>query len=153
MRQMLPETRYDWFLLTLRLLTGVLFLASGAAKAFLGAGPAGFAESVSHYHILMDPWNLVVAYLLPWLEMVAGGCLLGGFLVRGALVIVEGMTAMFAFGIGQAWFRKLEISCGCFGESEVKSNYPMHLAGLALLGAVLALLHCRELKEKKPLKA
>jgi uncharacterized membrane protein YphA (DoxX/SURF4 family) len=100
----------------------------------------------------MDPWNLVVGYLLPWLEMVAGGCLLGGFLVRGAAVVLEGLTAMFVFGIGQAWFRGMEINCGCFGRSEIKSNYPLHLAGLALLGVVLALIHRQETPSDKRLK-
>ncbi|MDB6080148.1 MAG: hypothetical protein JWO82_3895, partial [Akkermansiaceae bacterium] len=44
MRRMLPETRFDWFVLTLRLLTGVLFLVTGALKAFFHGGPAAFAD-------------------------------------------------------------------------------------------------------------
>jgi len=134
-----PRSAMDWFVLTLRLLTGVMFLVTGAQKAFI-SGPAAFAQDIVNYHILMEPWPLVTAYVMPWLEMAAGGCLLGGFLLPGALALTQGMTVLFMLAIGQALYRGIDLNCGCFGHSEGTSNLPLHLAGLVLLLAVLLLI-------------
>lgn len=136
---MAPRTWFDWFLLILRLGIGAMFLVSGGQKVF-AMGPAEFGKAISHYQIFLEPWNLILAYALPWVEIVAGGCLLGGVLTRGALLASLGMTGMFLFGIGQAWARHLDISCGCFGKSDIAVNYPLHFTGLLALAAALTLL-------------
>ncbi len=123
--------------LVLRVGVGALFAWTGGEKLFR---LDDFTRDVANYRIVMPPWDAVVAYLLPWFELVAGVLLLVGLWTRGALVMVVGMTVVFAVGIGQAWYRGLAISCGCFGKSDEVSNYPLHLGGLTLLLAVAGFL-------------
>jgi uncharacterized membrane protein YphA (DoxX/SURF4 family) len=140
----------EWSYLTLRTLIGAMFLYAGAMKIFVD-GTAEFAESVSHYRILQDPWNLVVAYVLPWAEVIAGLSLLTGLLIRGGLALAAALTGMFLFGIVQGWVRGLDISCGCFGKSEMAVNYPLHVAGLGVLALVLCILRFFEPTSKNHL--
>ena len=73
--------------------------------------------------------------------MFAGLGLVFGRLYRGALLIVVASLLGFIGGIGSAWFRGLEINCGCFGASDEVTNYPAHIAlntGLVLAALLLA---------------
>lgn len=123
--------------LVLRIGLGALFAWTGGEKLFR---LDDFTRNVANYQVVMAPWDAVVAYTLPWFELVAGAMLLAGIWVRGALVLVAGMTTVFIFGIAQAWHRGLAISCGCFGKSDEVSNYPLHLVALALMLGVVAFL-------------
>lgn len=111
---------------------GAMFLYSAGKKA-VGGGAHAFASDIANFKVLMDPYNFVLACLLIALEAVTGICLLTGWLGRGALLAGMGMTGLFLFGIGQGWARGLDISCGCFGKSEVSVNYPLHVALLVML--------------------
>ncbi len=129
------RTSIDVAALVVRIALGAIFLAVGGLKIAKG-GPHGFAADIANYKVLMDPYNLILACLLIALEIVAGLCLLLGVLNRGAVLAGMGMTGLFLFGIVQGWVRKMDISCGCFGKSEMAVNYPLHTAGLlVLLGA------------------
>lgn len=103
----------DYAILTVRVGLGLWFLMLGGMKVVVGA--AKFSRQVASFQILRDPWNLPVAYFVPWLEIVVGICLIAGWLARGASRAALGLTLLFVFVSGQAWVLGLEADCGCFG--------------------------------------
>lgn len=103
--------------LGLRVGLGGFFVWSGGVKVFQ-TGLDDFTRAVGNYQVVVSPWDAVVAYTLPWVEMVAGACLVLGVWKRGALWTLAGLVGVFAFGVGQAWARNLNISCGCLGNPD-----------------------------------
>lgn len=106
-----------WVALALRLALGGYFVWSGWMKVFR-TGLDDFTRAVGNYKIVYSPWDAVVAYTVPWVEMVAGACLLIGLWKRGTLGTIAGLVGFFAFGVGQAWVRNLNIACGCDGNPD-----------------------------------
>lgn len=121
----------------LRVCVGVLLLYTGGEKLFR---LDDFTRDVANYRMVMPPWDAVVAYMLPCFELLTGVCLLVGVLVRGALLLAAGMTAMFMLGIGQAMAFGLNINCGCFGADDEASNMPLHMVFLAVMFVVIMFL-------------
>jgi len=118
----------------LRLGIGSLFLYAGVLKA---ADPAGFAEEINRYHLL--PWGAVaaVALYLPWLEVICGGSLIIGKSKKAALWLLSVLMIVFLMALGTAWFRGLDIRCGCFGSTEAGSTVPLAiLRDIGILGAI-----------------
>jgi len=89
--------------------------------------------------------GMLIAMVLPRLELLVGICLIGGIFISGALLVCIGMSAMFTFVIISALYRGLGISCGCFGTSnEVINYYTMIRACMILffsIGAYILALH------------
>ncbi len=98
--------------LWVRFALAALFIYSGAGKAW---DPAAFASDIANYHI--TPWIITaaVALYLPWLEILAGAGLLFHGCRSGALLIVSALLFVFCGALLSAWFRGLDIHCGCFG--------------------------------------
>jgi len=120
----------------LRVAISGLFLYSGIVKL---VDPLGTADTVRNYDLIGDPWVTVVALWLPWVEVVAGGLLFCGCWVPGALAVVMASAVTFSLAIGSAWWRGLDISCGCLGAGGDGGSGPVHYAWhlmglLALLG-------------------
>lgn len=137
---MAARTAGDYAVLTLRVVVGLWFLVLGAEK-ILHVGIPTFARQVADFAILQDPWNLGVAYLVAWLEVVGGICLLSGWLLRGAARALVGLNLVFFLVNVQALYRGLEVDCGCFG-SLFELGYAPKLVLIAvqivLLGLVIA---------------
>jgi len=119
----------------LRLAISGLFLYSGIVKL---ADPLGTADSVRNYDLIGDPWVSAVALFLPWVEVVAGALLFFGRWLPGALAIVMGSALIFLLAIGSAWWRGLDISCGCLGAGGGSGpvHYAWHMLGLMVLLAL-----------------
>lgn len=124
--------------LVCRVALGAWFAYSGALKVF-AAGLERFTRDVANYRLVGEPWDAVVAYTLPWAEMVAGLCLVLGFWRRGAILMVAAMVLAFSAGIGWAWSQGLDISCGC-RLSEEPMHYGWKAAELVAYFAVLGFL-------------
>lgn len=131
---MTPKSPWDYTILTVRVGLGFWFLVFGALKVVQGGGIPAFSRQVAKFEILMDPWNLPVAYFVPWFEVFVGLCLITGWLARGASRGAAALTFLFIFVSGQAWFRGLEADCGCFGKLFTLD----HGAKMALLMVQLA---------------
>ena len=97
-----------------RVVLGVWFVYSGGVKIF-SSGLDRFTRDVANYQLVKPPWDAVAAYSVPWLELIAGLCLMLGILRRGAILTVAGLVVMFAISVGWAWSKGLDISCGCLG--------------------------------------
>ena len=129
--------------LGLRLVLAAAFLYAGSVKVwdFHGGQWATpkFFEDILNYHLL--PWDAaaVLAVYLPWLEIAAA---LGLFWRRrraGALLILGLLLVVFSGAMASAWWRGLDISCGCFGHEVEKGDWGIPLGrDLVLLAAVLA---------------
>ena len=97
--------------LVARILLGLWFVHSGGMKIF-GSGLDRFTRDVANYQLVTAPWDAVAAYSVPWLELIAGTCLMLGILRRGAILTIAGLVGVFAVSIGWAWSKGLDISCG-----------------------------------------
>ena len=124
------------FELVLRFGLGALFIYAGAAKL---PNLEDFFWDVHHFALTSWDTSMVLAMFLPWLEIVAGLALITRIFRGGALLILTGLSAVFLAAIGSAWWRGLDITCGCFGKEENATNYPKHLAlnAAMLLSCVL----------------
>jgi uncharacterized membrane protein YphA (DoxX/SURF4 family) len=119
------------FELVLRLGLGGLFIYAGAAKL---PDLEDFFWDVHHFALTSWDTSMVLAMFLPWLEIVAGLALIIRKFHGGALLILTGLSALFLAAIGSAWWRGLDITCGCFGKEENATNFAKHLV---LNGAML----------------
>ena len=84
--------------------------------------PFAFAENVVQYRVLSLNLSLWVAVFIPFLEAVVALLLVSGFFLR-ATVWINGLLMFVFWGlVMQAYFRGLDINCGCFtqrGESPI----------------------------------
>jgi putative oxidoreductase len=108
------SAKSDVAALIARVLLGTWFAYSGGLKIF-GTGLDRFTRDIANYRLVAAPLDAVAAYTVPWVELVAGLCLVLGVLRRGAILSVAGLVVVFAICVGWAWSQGLDISCGCHG--------------------------------------
>lgn len=102
------------FSFVVKLGLGCLFLWSSLPKI---RQPYDFLSDVYNYELVGPKLGVLVATVLPWMELLVGICLVGGIFVSGALLASIAMATMFTFVLASALYRGLEISCGCFSAS------------------------------------
>jgi uncharacterized membrane protein YphA (DoxX/SURF4 family) len=132
-----------WIALLLRLFLGFAFVWAAMLKL---RDPLAFATAVESYQVVSAGWARWVALGLPWLELWAG---LGVFFpgLRRASVWIVGMLLLGFIGLHlSAWWRGLEVDCGCFGSSGPATAYTILLVrnSLLLLGAAILIYWNRE---------
>jgi uncharacterized membrane protein YphA (DoxX/SURF4 family) len=95
----------------LRVALGAVFIVASLDKI---QNPEAFAANIANYRLL--PYTVInaIAIGLPWLELVTGTVLALGVWIRASTIIVWALLFAFSVAIGQALFRGLDISCGCF---------------------------------------
>jgi putative oxidoreductase len=113
-----------WAAFVVRFLFGGLFLLAGILKA---SDPGEFLLNIRSFQMIGDPWAAILAVGLPWLEIFGGAALMLGSLVRGALLVFLTSITVFLIALTQAWARGLDVTCGCFGSSENRTNYPSQI--------------------------
>jgi uncharacterized membrane protein YphA (DoxX/SURF4 family) len=98
----------------LRGIVGLVFILAAISKII---DPGGFATSIINYRLIPSDPAMLVATVLPWIEVLVGLGLICGLFVRGssflALVLLIVMTA----AVFSALMRGLDISCGCFSQT------------------------------------
>jgi uncharacterized membrane protein YphA (DoxX/SURF4 family) len=99
------------YVLVVRLGLGCMFIMSSVPKI---QRPYEFLGSIYGYELVGPKMGVLVAMVLPWVELLAGVCLVGGVFVGGALLASMGMGVLFTFVLASALYRHLDISCGCF---------------------------------------
>ena len=129
----------EWLL---RLSLGGFFVWSGTVK--LLDLPA-FLDAIENYEswFSKEPFDAMVAYSLPWVEIFAGLAVVSGLGKSGGLLIIMGMLASFCWALKEAWDKGLNINCGCYSKSSEPVNYPWKLAenaGLFLVALVLLIM-------------
>lgn len=94
----------------LEVVLGGLFFYAGLQKVL---HPYEFAEAVLAYRLLPESLVGLAAAGLPWLEIVAGFCLVAGLKRRSCLLLLSGLVAVFLVVILITMARGLKIDCGC----------------------------------------
>ncbi len=139
---MLPRMEWvRWASLLARLVVGGVWVVAGLLKL---PDPAASVRAVRAYELLPEAVVPLVGHLLPVVEVIVGGCLLAGLLVRPMAVVSTLLFLAFVTGIASAWARGLSIDCGCFGGggqvADATDQYPWEIArdaGLMLLSGWL----------------
>jgi uncharacterized membrane protein YphA (DoxX/SURF4 family) len=122
-----------------RVVLGALFLYAGAIK-IMDSG--AFALAVYNYHILPAWLVNMTAIILPWVEIVAGICLMLGLWIPGGSLIISTLLLVFAIALCFNLSRGLDIACGCFSTSPTaeKITWWFLLRDSSLLAAGLLVL-------------
>jgi len=101
-----------YFILLSRLLLGVVFIIASIDKI---STPEIFALNVGAYKLMPVFLVNLAALIIPWLELVCGIFLIGGYYVRSSSLLLSGLCVIFIIAITAALSRGLKIDCGCFG--------------------------------------
>jgi uncharacterized membrane protein YphA (DoxX/SURF4 family) len=131
-----------WLGLIARVVLGGVWLWAGLAKL---PHPDASVSAVRAYQLLPAGLAETVGHVLPMLEVVLGGCLVVGLLVRFSGALSALLLVAFLIGMISVWSRGIEIDCGCFGDGgpnpNASSQYPWEIArdtGLLALSLFLA---------------
>ena len=118
---------------------GAIFVYASLDKIWK---PAEFARIVYHYQLIGPSPALpplvpnVFAVVLPWLELVAGLCLIANVWRREAAAVLAALLVIFLAAVSHALYRGIDIAnCGCFSVSESGRH-----AGMLLLAQDAAML-------------
>lgn len=132
-RAKLTEAGLSWLL-------AALFFCAGTLK-FLQ--PGAFLGDIQAFHLLPHPLALAAAYFIPALEIAAALGLCSSRFRTESCGIIMALTGVFIVALSSAWVRGLDISCGCFGRSDMQANYPLligrNLLVLAACGTIMFL--------------
>ncbi|MBI3189183.1 MAG: DoxX family membrane protein [Ignavibacteriales bacterium] len=109
----LLEHKYTIFLS--RTILGLVFVVASVDKIAL---PELFASNIHAYGLVPFSFVNIFALIIPWVELLCGLFLLGGFRVRASALLLSVLTVVFIIAISSAIFKGLEINCGCFGASK-----------------------------------
>lgn len=133
---MSPRVRAAAILLA-RLGLGGLLIFAGLAKA---RAPGAFATEIANYQLApaLAPW---LAATLPAIELVVGLALMAAPRAWRQAAALGAATLLIAFtvAVGSAYFRGINIDCGCFGTGGGPITLLTLLRNLFLLGTAGAL--------------
>ncbi|MBN2345914.1 MAG: DoxX family membrane protein [Candidatus Aminicenantes bacterium] len=97
-----------------RLVLGGIFIYASLDKI---THPRVFAGIIANYGILPEWLVTLPALVLPWLELIAGLCLVAGFWVRSSALLLSLLLLAFILALGFNALRGFDMSCGCFSTS------------------------------------
>jgi uncharacterized membrane protein YphA (DoxX/SURF4 family) len=126
-----------YFLLTIRIVLGFVFIFAAISKA---TEPDAFAIAISNYKLLPLFSLNFLAIILPWLELCAGIMLVFGISIKENSAILSGLLLIFIIAIAISLGRGLNIDCGCFGTvggAKVGIQKILENIGLLILGLIL----------------
>jgi len=113
-------------LFLIKLILGITFIYAAYHKI---ADPARFAKILYGYAIFPGFSINLLAIFIPFIELVAGGCLIFNIVPRSALLLVNILLLGFVLMIGFNLLRGHQFDCGCFSFS----NRPQTLSNIYLL--------------------
>ncbi len=121
-------------MLALRIALGVLFLFSAYQKLKLGvdvpgdyqpSGPFTFALAVKSFDLVPIDWVPTFAFVVAWVEAVAGIALVVGLWTRAAGLLALLMLLSFTGAVVSVILRHKDLSCGCFGRFKLICQGPV----------------------------
>jgi uncharacterized membrane protein YphA (DoxX/SURF4 family) len=126
------------------LVLALIFVAAAPQKIM---APAEFAASVASYLILPDVLINFTALTLPWLEMIVAILLVCRAWTGPALFLANAMLAVFLAAVVSAYFRGIDLNCGCFSSAPAASDdmvfYIVRDIVFVVIGLTAAWLHRR----------
>ncbi|NPV82843.1 MAG: DoxX family membrane protein [Candidatus Aminicenantes bacterium] len=142
------------FLLLLRLIVGGVFIWAAVTKI---ADPLAFAQDVRNYRLVGQTLSFLTAIFLPWVELIAGVCLVIGVYPRSSAFLISGLLAFFIVLVAVTMVRGIDVDCGCFGTFSRKADLWLILEDSVWLVLSLVLLFspandfCLLKRSQKPL--
>jgi hypothetical protein len=117
-----------------RLVLGLTFVAAALLKL---RDPAAFADAIARYHLVSGLWPSLLAVFLPALELLAGTAVLVRRTYLGGLTVLGAASLVFTGALGSAWWRGLDLVCGCFGPGRTaQGDIPFAFARALVLAAL-----------------
>jgi putative oxidoreductase len=116
---------------------GGVFIYAGILKLL---EPVAFYHDIVLYDLVGNQISWIVAHYLPWLEVIAGVGVTCRFSRTPSALILATLLLIFMGAVSSAWFRGLDIECGCFGRSSEGGSYSWVLIrdiGLLLIALYL----------------
>jgi uncharacterized membrane protein YphA (DoxX/SURF4 family) len=101
----------DFAFVLLRAGFGALLIAASIGK---GMHPLAFYEAVDNYRVFGPFLSLWAAAFIPAFELLTGLCLVFGAWLDAAVAFNAMLMTGFLILVLQAFFRHLDIHCGCF---------------------------------------
>jgi uncharacterized membrane protein YphA (DoxX/SURF4 family) len=133
----LPARWWPWCSTVARLVLAGVWAWAGIAK--LG-DPDAAVRAVRAYEILPEWMVKPFAWGLPFVELGLAALLLVGLATRPAAWASVALLAIFMAGIVSAWWRNLQIDCGCFGGGgQASADAARYLRDLGRDGLFVAL--------------
>jgi len=130
----IQKLRHSPYLTTVfRIILGVIFIYAGLEK--IGHADL-FAVTIQNYQLVPISMTNLIAIFLPWLELYCGLLLLLGWWQRIAAAWAVLLNIIFLTALISAYWRGLDIVCGCFG-SGTTVNMTRILEDLLLLALSL----------------
>jgi uncharacterized membrane protein YphA (DoxX/SURF4 family) len=111
--------------IVLRVVLGWIFLAAGWSK--IGQTLPTLASIYSYQIVIPDGLAEFIAMALPWVELLLAVALFSGLFFPWTLWVTGLVLGAFTLLTAQAWWRGLDIDCGCFDFSAIHPS-------LAVLG-------------------
>lgn len=103
--------------LALRIALGGLFCFAAFMKL---SDPQSFAEAIKGFKVLdvtqFEPFMVTGAFVIPWVEMIAGVMLILGFWTRAAAATLGLALLGFIGLLISVIVRDIDASCSCFGK-------------------------------------
>jgi uncharacterized membrane protein YphA (DoxX/SURF4 family) len=124
---------------------GVVFMAAGWTKTRF---PYEFLSDVYAYGVVSPEGGLLVAVLLPWVEIATGVFLIANVMSNGALVVSTLLCIVFVAVQSWALCHGLDIACGCFGDGG-KIDYGTLIRTVGLLVVSVLALYGGILRERR----
>ena len=131
-----PGTRVAFRVMAviLRITLGLVLLYAGIARV---RQPHDFLRAVYDYQIVGPPLGRWVAMILPHLEIVVGVALIGNVATTGALILVLLLTTCFLAAQLAVVARRMDVACGCFGDSTQRVGAQTILKLIAVVSATV----------------
>ncbi len=95
----------------IRCIIGIVFVYASIDKII---DPAGFATILYGYSVFPLALINIIAIIFPFIELVAGLCLIFKIFPESALIIINFFISVFIIIIGFNLLRGHEFNCGCF---------------------------------------
>ena len=117
-------------LFAFRLIVGGLFITLGSLRLpILSASPRTSGTTGSFPQEIC----FFTALILPWLEVLAGACLITGIFKKTGALLISGMLAFFIVLVAVTMIRGIDVECGCFGTFSRKADWRLILEDLIML--------------------
>ena len=111
---------HPWLTIRVQIALGAIFVVAAWPKII---DPPSFAHMIYNYRIVPGALINISALVMPWVELLAGLCLILGIWVRPARWVITAMLVAFIVAISINLLRGNAIDCGCFDVSAAGKTY------------------------------
>ncbi|MBI4766428.1 MAG: DoxX family membrane protein [Deltaproteobacteria bacterium] len=116
-----------------RIFLAGIFIYAGYTKI---VNPLQFAAAVEGYQLLSPDSVILVARILPWVEVILGIALIAGLMIRYTAAFAVAFLTFFIGIMLATYLRGIEADCGCFGIGERISPFTLARDSLFILPAL-----------------